>query len=51
MESLLDTAASPLPTVIDEHKDLPQVYELTAPATCLTLVTVRRIKDRQSDVD
>ena len=25
MESLLETAASPLPTVIDEHIDLPQV--------------------------
>lgn len=48
MESLLETAASPLPIAIDEHKDLPQVT-LTTPATCPTLVTVRRIMDTPSD--
>lgn len=49
MESLLETAASPLPTVIDEHKDLPQVLTLSTQATCPTLVTVHRIMDRPSD--
>ncbi|KAJ7360154.1 hypothetical protein OS493_018142 [Desmophyllum pertusum] len=28
MKSLLDTAASPLPIVIDQHKDLPQVHAI-----------------------
>lgn len=51
MESLLDTAASPLPTVIDQHKDLPQVLKLTSPATCLKLITVRKTMDRPSDID